>query len=222
MVTHHTAVALAHTGGPETNEYDGKPGQQRGGFRQTQWLLLQLGCLLAHQVIGWEAWSTLGYLQQDFCLQNKKVQVETPSCLPHATVPAASTGMLPGEGRSACEYTEFSGFWRALYRAVLGTCPARELREKETAPQPARTCPEEGLSLVLTRRRGCSPNPWPVPFHWLKVVKVRRCVRVRRNLLVLPSSTRRVNAFMGDSAFGEHQSPSHPLPSWLGRAPGHP
>lgn len=38
-------------------------------------------------------------------------------------------------------------------------------------------------------------------------------MRVRRNLFVLPSSTRRVNAFMGDSAFGEHQSPSHPLPS---------
>lgn len=101
----HTAysgsIGTHRRGGEETDEYDGKPGQQRGGFGQTQWLLSQLGCLLAHQVIGWEAWSTLGYLQQDFCLQNKKVQVETPSCLPHATVPAASTGMLPGEGRSA-------------------------------------------------------------------------------------------------------------------------
>lgn len=69
-------------------------------------------------------------------------------------------------------------------------------------------------------RRGAGrPHPGPEPFPWLKVAKVRRCVRVRRNLLVLPSSTRRVNAFIGDSAFWEHRSPSHSLPSWPSPGP---
>lgn len=72
-------------------------------------------------------------------------------------------------------------------------------------------------------RRNC-PHPSSGPFPWLRVVKVQRCVRVRRNLLVLPSSTRRVNAFVGDSAFWEHRSPSHPLLScwlWQEGARGH-
>lgn len=102
------------------------------------------------------------------------------------------------------------GFRRVLDGATWARTQ-QELREKVTAPEHSRTHPREGL----VHWRGCHPHPSPFP--WLKVVKVWRCVRVRRNLLVLPSSTRRVNAFVGDLAFWEHQSPrqSHPLQSWL-------
>lgn len=49
-----------------------------------------------------------GYLQRDFCLQNKKVQVGSP--LPS---PCKRWGVARG-GKKRCGYTEFSGFRRAL------------------------------------------------------------------------------------------------------------
>lgn len=49
-----------------------------------------------------------GYLQRDFCLQNKKEQVGSP--LPS---PCKCWGIAWG-GKKRCGYTEFSGFRRAL------------------------------------------------------------------------------------------------------------
>lgn len=169
--------------------------------------------------MGREARGTLGHGPQAVRLP---VQLEAPLAVPGHPSQLRAAGWAAWEGERlrtprARRLPESSGW------SHLGTCPARAQgkgdgttarqdpsRGGPGAPAQVRIRPGEGL----VRRRGCHPHPGPGPFPWLKVVKVRRCVRVRRNLLVLPSSTRRVNAFVGDSAFWEHRSPSHPLPSW--------
>lgn len=164
---------------------------------------------------GVEARGTLGRGAQAVLLASP---ARSPSRRPRAPDPAGSSGTVPGEGERLRTprdrwLPESSGGAGAQGQGDGSTAHQGPSRGGSGAPAQVRTRPGEGL----VRRRGCCPCPGPGPFPWLKVVKVRRCVRVRRNLLVLPSSTRRVNAFVGDSAFWEHRSPSHLLPS-----PGHP
>lgn len=150
-------------------------------------------------VIGREAWSTPGIYSGSFACGIRRYRLGAP-CLPRA-----SAGASPGEGRSAVDTQN------SVVSGGLQVEPQRPRAQgKETAPQPPGPHPRGS---ARGRAQGKGPQPQPWAFHWLKVVKVGRCVRVRRNLLVLPSSTRRVNAFVGDSAFGEHQSPSRPLAS---------
>lgn len=192
----------------------GTAGKVSGGVGQTQWLLLPFGRLLAHRVMGPEARHALGHRSWAVC---SPVQLGAALTLPR--LPGGNWGdgeALNPEARWLLESSEWSR---------LGTHPAgvqgkgdgtRAFQDPFQGGSgglaPVRTHPREGL----VHWRGCHPHPGPFP--WLKVVKVWKCVRVRRNLLVLPSSTRRVNAFVGDSAFWEHQSPSqsHLLQSWLG------
>ena len=131
------------------------------------------------------------------------------------------SGSVPG--RLCCAGAGQDPSWGGSWCASTGQDPSQG---GPGVPAQVRVHPREVLlcwhrsgsipGRVLVCWGGCRPHPRPGPFPWLKVVKVRRCVRVRRNLLVLPSSTRRVNAFVGDSAFWEHRSPSRPLRSWPG------
>lgn len=60
---------------------DGTPGRAGGGLGQTRWLLSPFGRLSAHQLLGHEAWDTLGHGPRAVCLP---VQLEALSLSPGA------------------------------------------------------------------------------------------------------------------------------------------